>query len=279
VQRQYGEHGLAAQARQRPRRTVDDHVDRPEKPHLHFTAPVIGALSTTLSTARRGPADGSPTRPADLDERLSAALQCRISCRAYRFGEADIWTEENSMNIKSTLGRAAGVAAAVVGIAALSAPGVASASTVQPAAVNGPITCAIQTNNGHYVTAVGGGGRTTDVIHTDATRIGSWEKFTLIDSGDGSPNIHYGLRTTNGHYLTAVGGGGRITDVIHSDATNLLAWEKFSFVSLGFGVYAIQTIDGHYLTAVGAGGRTTDTIHSNATAVLGWEQFRVTCGV
>jgi hypothetical protein len=183
------------------------------------------------------------------------------------------------MNMKSTLGRAAGIVAAAVGFVGLTAPGAASASTAGPQAVNGPITCAIQTYNGHYVTAVGGGGRTTDVIHTDATRIGSWEKFTLIDSGDGSPNIHYGLLTTNGHYLTAVGGGGRITDVIHSDATNLLAWEKFSFVSLGYGVYAIQTIDGHYLTAVGAGGRTTDTIHSDATAVLAWEKFRVTCGV
>ena len=38
---------------------------------------------------------------------------------------------------------------------------------------------AIQTINGRYVTAVGGGGRTTDTIHTDATSIGSWEKFRV----------------------------------------------------------------------------------------------------
>ena len=37
----------------------------------------------------------------------------------------------------------------------------------------------IQTLDGHYVTAVGGGGRTTDTIHTDATRVGAWEKFTV----------------------------------------------------------------------------------------------------
>ena len=36
----------------------------------------------------------------------------------------------------------------------------------------------IQTLDGHYVTAVGGG-RTTDTIHTDATRVGSWERFTV----------------------------------------------------------------------------------------------------
>lgn len=47
-------------------------------------------------------------------------------------------------------------------------------------AENAPITCAIMTYNGRYVTAVGDGGRTTDVLHTDATRIGSWEKFKFI---------------------------------------------------------------------------------------------------
>lgn len=129
------------------------------------------------------------------------------------------------MNIKSKLGRAAGVAAAVV-IGGLSLTGTASASTARPA-VNGPVHgCVFQTVNGHYLTAVGGGGRTTDVIHTDAVAIGAWEKFTLVDSGDGSP-IHYGLLTVNGHYLTAVGGGGRVTDAIHSDATRVLAWEEF----------------------------------------------------
>jgi len=46
------------------------------------------------------------------------------------------------------------------------------------------------------------------VIHTDATWIGAWEKFTLIDSGDGLPNTRFFLQTTNGHYLTAMGGGG-----------------------------------------------------------------------
>lgn len=109
-------------------------------------------------------------------------------------------------------------------------------------------------------------------------RIDSWEKFTLVDSGDGSPNIRYGFRTINGHYLTAVGGGGRNTDVIHSNTTQLLAWEKLTLVSLGDGTWAIQTIDGHFLTAVGGGGRNTDTIHSDATRIGSWERFRITCG-
>ncbi len=57
------------------------------------------------------------------------------------------------------------------------------AVSITAEAANGPVTCAIKTYNGHYLTAVGGGGRTTDVIHSDTTRIGAWEKFTLIDSG------------------------------------------------------------------------------------------------
>jgi hypothetical protein len=180
------------------------------------------------------------------------------------------------MHLKKTFGRAASTAAVTAGVVGLGLSGVASASPVK--AVNAPLSCTIQTNNtGNYLTAVGGGGRTTDVIHTDATQARSWERFTLIDSGDGSPNIHYGIKTLTGNYLTAVGGGGRNTDVIHSNATVLQSWEKFSFISRGNGLYAIQTITGNYLTAVGGGGRTTDTIHSDATVVRAWELFRVAC--
>jgi hypothetical protein len=165
----------------------------------------------------------------------------------------------------------------IVSIALCCGCGEAPETEELASALNGPITCTFQTSNGHYLTAVGGGGRTTDVLHTDATRVGSWERFTLVDSGDGAPNIHYGVLTTNGHYLTAVGGGGRTTDVMHSDAPWLLDWEKLTMISLGLGVYAIQTIDGHYLTAVGAGGRITDTIHSDATRIGSWEKFRLSC--
>jgi hypothetical protein len=177
--------------------------------------------------------------------------------------------KEKNMSIKNKLGQVAAMGVAAFAIVGLSAPTVASAATP------GPSTCAFQTvNTRNFVTAVGAGGRTTDVIHTDATGVGSWERFTLVPVGDG---VHYGLRTSNGHYLTAVGGGGRSTDAIHSDATSLRDWEKFTVVRWGGDGYAIQTIDGHYLTAVGGGGRTSDTIHSNATAVNSWELFFRNC--
>ena len=142
--------------------------------------------------------------------------------------------------------------------------------------VNAPISCSIQTYNGRYVTAVGGGGRTTDVLHTDAVKPSTWERFILIDTGVGSP-IQYGFKTYRGTYLTAVGGGGRITDVIHSDATTIAAWEKFTLNALGNGYFAIQTSNGHYLTATGAGGQVVDAIHSDATKIGTWEMFRFNC--
>jgi hypothetical protein len=110
-------------------------------------------------------------------------------------------------------------------LAVLVGSSVLSASSVS--AKNGPIVCAMQTFNGHYLTAVGGGGRISDVIHSDATRIQAWEKFTLEDLDLGTPVITYGVKTVNGHYLTAVGAGGRISDVIHSDATRVGSWEMF----------------------------------------------------
>jgi hypothetical protein len=143
-------------------------------------------------------------------------------------------------------------------------------------ALSVPLACSIRAFDGHFLTAVGGGGRLTDVIHTDATRFAAWEQFQLVDVGDGHA-LHFGIRTVNGNFLTAVGGGGRITDVIHSDATRLAAWERFTLFSQGGGFYGIQTNDGHFLTAVDSGGRITDVIHSNATTIGTWEKFRIAC--
>ena len=132
-------------------------------------------------------------------------------------------------------------------------------------AENAPTTCFIQTANGRYL--------------TDAKKGLAWEKFTLVDSGAGTPNITYGIRTSKGFYLTAVDGGGRIRNVMHSDATKLRDWEKFQFESLGGDYYAIKTYRGNYLTAVGGGGRITDVMHSDAKQVKGWEKFKLRCGI
>ena len=200
------------------------------------------------------------------------------------------------MNMKAKLGGAA-VLVALLSVLCLGlGSGVASASTLQPASVNLPklphnarsaalsntsyTSCTFQTPLGYYLTAVGGGGRTTDVIHTDARQVGSWERFNLYYQG--YSNVYAIQTSVTFSYLTAVGGGGRTTDVIHSDAIRPQAWERFNLVLLGVrndgvGLFALQTVDGHYLTAVGEGGRTTDTIHSDATRIQAWEEFYVSC--
>lgn len=86
---------------------------------------------------------------------------------------------------------------------------------------------ALQTSNGNYLTAVDGGGRTTDVIHSDATFITGYEKFNLLPQGYGN---WYALQTFNGNYLTAVGGGGSTTDALSSDATAIGVNEKFMLI-------------------------------------------------
>lgn len=166
----------------------------------------------------------------------------------------------------------AGIVAAVA-FCAMSLAGLAATSTATAAP---PITgCAIQTYTGNYLSAVDGGGRVTDVIDTDATQIRTWEKFTLVDTGDG----HYGIQTYRGYYLTAQDSGGRTTDVIHSNAPWLLAWEKFTLHWLGGDVWAIQAFDGHYLTAVSGGGRTAEpTMYSNHALVGPYEMFSIGCG-
>jgi hypothetical protein len=138
---------------------------------------------------------------------------------------------------------------------------------------NAPITCSIQTHFGGYLTAVGGGGKTYDAIHADATQVRSWERLTIVDTGDGN---HVGIQTMNGRFLTAVGGGGRITDVIHTTATSIGDNEKFELWSLGGGLYTLKTIRGFYL---GHAGQSPDVLHSDARVANSWEQFRFNCGI
>jgi hypothetical protein len=153
-----------------------------------------------------------------------------------------------------------------------------------------------------YLTAVGGGGRTKDVVHTDAKAPHSWETFKLWVDPTTRMNtpenpegfLPHAIQTATGNYLTAVGGGGRTTDVLHTDATQALGWETFGLIPQipPFSIYpenynltqdspwyyAIATDKGNYLTALGGGGHTEDpTMHSDATQIKSWKLFRLIC--
>ena len=136
---------------------------------------------------------------------------------------------------------------------------------VLPATSALPGTFLIQTVlKKNYLTAVGGGGRITDVVHTNATQPRSTEKFRLIpypQVGGSSTPGSFAIQTASGNYLTAVSGGGRTTDVLHTDALQVQAWEKFRLRDQGNGTYTIQTVKGNYL---GAGPISTNMTDPNS---------------
>jgi hypothetical protein len=153
-----------------------------------------------------------------------------------------------------------------------------------------------------FLTAVGGGGRTSDAIHTDTTQPSAEGTFSLwvdraeriVTPQNAKGFLPYAVQTASGNYLTAVDGGGRTSDVLHTDATEALAWEKFGLIpqTPAAGIYpanydwrrdspwyyALATSGGNYLTAVSGGGQTVDpTIHSDAIQANSWEMFRLIC--
>jgi len=96
---------------------------------------------------------------------------------------------------------------------------------------------ALQTSDGHYVTAVNGGGMggpndSSAPAHTDAKTIGIWETLTL----NFLPNNQLTIKVPNGRFLTAVNGGGMsgpAASPIHTDAVQHAEWETFTLVKLG----------------------------------------------
>ncbi|MFZ1746711.1 MAG: hypothetical protein WBO24_12055 [Nitrospirales bacterium] len=145
----------------------------------------------------------------------------------------------------------------------------------------------IQTFDGHFLTAVGGGGKATDAFHTDATKALDWEYFVVSKCGDLGSGYAYEIkglgfnnelghtqggglgtfrlvRQANGsyalqypnsnHYVTAEGGGGLASGIVlQSNRTQVQAWEQFKFVDQGDCTYTIQTLSGFY---IGYGHRT-----------------------
>lgn len=166
-------------------------------------------------------------------------------------------------------------------------PGTLSPQLLTPATPTAPLPAsalpghfAFQTFGMKYLTAVGGGGRTTDVFHTDATSPQAWEQYRLFLVLGGGVPPKFAIQTAGFNFITAVDGGGRSSDVLHTDAKQVQSWETFSFAPDQYGWRnSIQTVNGHYVTAVGAGGKTADAVHTDAVKVGTWEQFYIwKCG-
>lgn len=149
---------------------------------------------------------------------------------------------------------------------------------------------AFRTKKGYYLTAVNGGGRSSQpTIITSSGIAGAWEKFK-IEVPNPSTSHDKAFRTANGNYVTAVGGGGLRINAFHTDATQAKDWERFRLTDLE-GVapsapayYGLQTIKGKYLTAFGGGGQYHNALMSDAEKITDWrtgdgEKFRIVkCG-
>lgn len=172
-------------------------------------------------------------------------------------------------------------------------PPLAAASAYTPIEVN------LKTANGHFLTAVNGGGvgganspgALDAIVHTDARSPGAWETFWVQWLDDAHTKL--ALRTESGNYMTAVNGGGMgrpwgwINDVpLHTDAGSGSAWEAFTLnVNPNGGTgnlqpATLQTPDGHYVSAVNGGGygesgKNTVPIHMDAGTIGPDEQFSV----
>jgi hypothetical protein len=145
---------------------------------------------------------------------------------------------------------------------------------------------AIKTADGHFLTAVEGGGFSgpngdpnSVALHADARSAGAWERFQWIWLDDA--HTKFALKTMKGTYVSAVKGGGLGgsndgSTPFHTDATRLDQDEVFMVDFDPDGKVTLRTRKGYYVGAVNGGGRggpNTAPVHSDATTVGAWEIF------
>jgi hypothetical protein len=132
----------------------------------------------------------------------------------------------------------------------------------------------------NFITAVNGGGRTSNALYTNATDITAFEQFQIAPVAT-KGLFTVSIQTANKNYLTAVGAGGKLTDAIHSDATTASTWEAFTIKKggdLGSGLqyFIIPAPGGLPITAIGGGGLIQNTLgvySVSGSAPLDWARF------
>ena len=144
-------------------------------------------------------------------------------------------------------------------------------------------TTTIGTFNDHFLTALGGGGKTSNAFHTDATAAGSWEKFWVLKSGDVGSGFRYAIMASGTRSFLIASGEGGIGPPTKGLAPAIFAYHYldesgyFTLIRLDEGSYALQTRNGvNYVTAVGGGGIARgDNLHTDATRIGAWEKFKI----
>jgi hypothetical protein len=161
-------------------------------------------------------------------------------------------------------------------------------------AVTGPNisngTTLIATFNHHFVTALGGGGKSTRAFHTDAVKASTWEQFYVLKCGDLGDGYKYAIRPAGSgnipgkgehvSFLTALGGGNRVAQAMTANNT-FKPESRFTFERQPDGTYALRTSNGiNVVTADGGGGLAhgspqADNLQTNRTVIQGWERFKI----
>ncbi len=140
----------------------------------------------------------------------------------------------------------------------------------------------IGTFNDHFLTALGGGGKTTGAFHTDATTVSSWERFRLSKCGDLGSGYTYAITQTvkigsprfrclAARYGEAHGRGIGIDDYL------LGGNNGFTLIRVVDGSFALQTSNGfNYVTADNGGGIASGVpLLITQTHIQAWETFKI----
>ncbi|MFD2561045.1 hypothetical protein ACFSR1_00085 [Aquimarina rubra] len=98
-------------------------------------------------------------------------------------------------------------------------------------------TIALIANNGRYVSSENG----KKPIIANRTRIGSWEKFIVVDAGNGK----IALKGNNGKYISSENG----KKPMHCNVNHLGTWQKFKVIQFGNGKIALKGHNGKYVSS------------------------------
>jgi len=153
---------------------------------------------------------------------------------------------------------------------------------------NGWVT--ISTLDGHFVTALGGGGKSTRAFHTDATQAKTWERFYVLKVGDLGSGHQYAIRPAGTgfipdrgesiSFLTAINGGNRRVDAMTANSS-LQPESRFTLKKQPDGTYALGTSNGFTVVSADNGGGLAhgtsdrDNLFTTEAHILDWEKFKI----
>ena len=185
------------------------------------------------------------------------------------------------------VGAIAGVLAVLIALGAWLVPNTAdllSTWLLPPKPI--PLTVALLTCHGRYITAMDGEYEQSWVLRAETTELKDWEKFTLLCLDNGK----VALETHDGRYVTAM--NDEEDWVLRAETKTLSAWEEFTLVEaetgeelpcleafelLGQGSVriALKTHDGKYVTAMNDEDNRDWVLRAETETLSDWETFTV----